>query len=117
MPPERVRRFDHPAWIHDGVTAILLTRRAATVGVAPAYALARGNLRRKTLLDRMVNLPLVLPPVVTGYMLLLAVMPTGPIGGILQDWLGVTVLFCVPASPVKAGISWVFRSGLRQWHM
>ena len=44
-------------------------------GIAVAWLLARGEFRGKSLLDALVHLPLVLPPVVTGYLLLLAVRP------------------------------------------
>jgi molybdate transport system permease protein len=60
---------------------------------ALAYLLARGRLPGKVLLDGLVHLPLVVPPVVTGWLLLLAFAPTGPIGGWLQGWFGVSVLF------------------------
>jgi molybdate transport system permease protein len=45
------------------------------------------------MLDGVVHLPLVLPPVVTGWLLLIAFAPSGPIGGWLQYWFGISVLF------------------------
>lgn len=96
----------------DSIGAILLTLKVAIVGVAAslpigialAYVLARGDFRGKALLDGAVNLPLVLPPVVTGYMLLLAFMPTGPIGAILHDWFGVSVLFRWTGAAIAAAV-------------
>ncbi len=82
-------------------TALLLSLRVATVatlaslpaGIAVATVLARGRFRGKTLLDSVVHLPLVLPPVVTGYLLLLAFGRRAPIGAFLADTLGVVFSF------------------------
>lgn len=70
----------------------------AVVAVLPlafalAWLLARGRFPGKLLLDALVHLPLVVPPVVTGWMLLLAFAPAGPVGGLLERWFGTTVLF------------------------
>ena len=66
---------------------------ALPVAYALAWVLARGRFPGKVLLDGVVHLPLVLPPVVTGWLLLLAFAPNGPIGGWLENWFGVSVLF------------------------
>lgn len=55
-------------------------------GIAVAYALARWRFAGKQLLNGLVHLPLVLPPVVTGYLLLLTFGTRGPIGAFLADW-------------------------------
>lgn len=55
-------------------------------GIWAAYALARWDFIGKHLLNGLVHLPLVLPPVVTGYLLLVVFGTRGPIGGFLQDW-------------------------------
>lgn len=60
---------------------------------ALAWVLARSRMPGKVLLDALVHLPLVVPPVVTGWLLLLAFGATGPIGGWLQRVLGITVMF------------------------
>lgn len=70
----------------------------ATLGSLPpgllvAYALARWQFPGKTLLDGLVHLPLVLPPVVTGYLLLLAFGRRGPVGAFLADHLGIVLSF------------------------
>jgi len=71
-----------------------------------AWALARWEFRGKLLLDSLVHLPLVLPPVVVGYALLLLFGAQGPIGGFLQRDLGITLVFnwkgAVIASAVMA---------------
>ena len=69
-----------------------------------AWALARGRFPGKVLLDAAVHLPLVVPPVVTGWLLLLAFAPSGPIGAFLQDWFGVSVLFRWTGAAIASGI-------------
>ena len=70
---------------------------AAIIGlplaVAVGYLLARGRFRGRWLIEVIVNLPLVLPPVVVGYLLLVAFSPRGPIGSLLMDWFGVRLVF------------------------
>jgi molybdate transport system permease protein len=61
--------------------------------VAAGYFLARKSFVGKWLVEAAFNLPLVLPPVVIGYLLLLAFAPRGPIGAFLVDWFGVRVAF------------------------
>ena len=69
-----------------------------------ALILARSRLPGKLLLDAVVHLPLVVPPVVTGWVLLLAFAPAGPIGRLLQDWLGTSVLFRWTGAAIAAGV-------------
>jgi len=71
---------------------------------ALAWLLARGRFPGKVLLDAIVHLPLVLPPVVTGWLLLLVFAPSGPIGAPLQDWFGVSVLFRWTGAAIAAGV-------------
>jgi molybdate transport system permease protein len=70
---------------------------AALAGLPPAiavgYLLARGKFFGKCFVEVLVNLPLVLPPVVTGYLLLICFAPHGPIGSALRDWLGIKIVF------------------------
>ncbi|MEL6774610.1 MAG: molybdate ABC transporter permease subunit [Pseudomonadota bacterium] len=85
----------------EGWEAVLLSLQVAGVGtlvslpfaVAAAYALARGRFAGRVLLDGLVHLPLILPPVVTGYLLLLAFGRQGPIGGFLEDTFGLVLAF------------------------
>jgi molybdate transport system permease protein len=58
----------------------------------------------RVLLDALVHLPLVVPPVVTGWLLLLAFAPAGPIGAWLESWFGVSVLFRWTGAAVAAGV-------------
>ena len=79
---------------------------AATLPVAfaLAYLLARGRFPGKVLLDAAIHLPLVVPPVVTGWLLLLAFAPEGPIGSWLEDWFGASVLFRWTGAAIAAGV-------------
>jgi len=70
--------------------AIMLTLPLA---FALAWVLARRNFPGKILLDALVHLPLVVPPVVTGWLLLLAFGANGPLGRFFGDWLGLTFMF------------------------
>ncbi len=85
----------------DELTAIELSLRVATwatltslpVGVVVALLLGRGHFPGRTALDIAVHLPLVLPPVVTGYFLLLLFGRRGPLGAFLADHLGIVLAF------------------------
>ena len=82
-------------------TALLLSLKVAfwsvaaslPVAVALAWVLSRLSFPGKSLLDAVVHLPLVLPPVVVGYFLLLAFGRRGPIGAFLEEYLGITFIF------------------------
>lgn len=63
------------------------------LGVLMAWILVRCQFRGKTLLDSVIHLPLVLPPVVVGYLLLLGFGRRGVIGEYLYDWFGFTFAF------------------------
>jgi molybdate transport system permease protein len=93
------------------------------VGTPLAVALARGRFPGRALLDALVGLPLVLPPVVAGLALLLAFSPSGPLGQALQPFgarvpltaSAVVLAQCFVAGPfyvyaVTAGLSGVDRS-------
>lgn len=85
---------------------VALVAMVATLPVAFALAwlLARGRFPGKMLLDAVVHLPLVLPPVVTGWLLLIAFAPSGPLGGLLQNWFGIGVLFRWTGAAIAAGV-------------
>lgn len=63
------------------------------LAVALAWVLSRCHFLGKNLLDAVVHLPLVLPPVVVGYFLLLLLGRRGPIGSLLDEYLGITFAF------------------------
>ena len=62
-------------------------------GIAVALLLARKDFWGKSLVNGIVHLPLVLPPVVTGYLLLLGFGRRGPIGGFLEEQFGIVLAF------------------------
>ncbi len=80
---------------------ILLSLRVAALAVlcslplaiAVAYVLARTHFPGKTLVDALVHLPLVLPPVVVGFALLVLFGRHGPVGRVLDDWFGIVFAF------------------------
>ncbi|MBX3564119.1 MAG: molybdate ABC transporter permease subunit [Sphingomonas sp.] len=74
------------------------------VAFALAYLLARVRFPGKTLIDGLVHLPLVVPPVVTGWLLLLAFAPEGPVGSWLESWFGVSVLFRWTGAAIAAAV-------------
>jgi molybdate transport system permease protein len=63
------------------------------LALAFAHLLARHDFTGKSLVDAVVHLPLVLPPVVVGYFLLVLLGRRGPIGAWLEDWFGIAVAF------------------------
>src|SRR6476660_9693374 len=82
-------------------TAVRLSIRVATVamlaslpvGIAVAYLLARARFPGKSVVNGIVLLPLILPPVVTGYLLLLSFGRRGPIGAFLDQHFGIVFSF------------------------
>ncbi|MHA1559804.1 MAG: molybdate ABC transporter permease subunit [Alphaproteobacteria bacterium] len=66
--------------------------------------LARGRFPGRTALDALLHLPLVAPPVVTGYLLLLAFGAQGPIGEFLKDTFDITLAFRWTGAALAAGI-------------
>lgn len=93
-------------------TIILLSLKVSIVAVAVvlplsfglAWLLARGRFPGKLLLDGLVHLPLVVPPVVTGWLLLLAFGRNGPVGGWLESWFGVSVMFRWTGAAIAAAV-------------
>ena len=83
------------------LTAIRLSLRVSfwavaaslPLGVLVAFALARGRFWGRQLLDVVVHLPLILPPVVTGYLLLLLFGRKGPVGAFLAEQFGIVFAF------------------------
>src|SRR4029077_18592090 len=73
--------------------ASVATLVATPLGIALAWLLARRNFLGKPLLAALIHLPLVLPPVVTGYLLLLTFGRRGLVGGWLADHLGIVSAF------------------------
>ncbi|MDP5334035.1 MAG: molybdate ABC transporter permease subunit [Paracoccaceae bacterium] len=73
-------------------------------GIFIAYALARWSFPGKQVLNGIVHLPLILPPVVTGYLLLLAFGRRGPVGEWLEQWFGIVLSFRWTGAALAAAI-------------
>lgn len=91
-------------WLHlspEEWTAVRLSIKVATwamafslpVGILFAYILARREFWGKSILNGIIHLPLILPPVVTGYLLLISFGRRGPIGGFLEQCCGLVFSF------------------------
>ncbi len=84
--------------------AIVATIVALPFGIAVAWLLARKNFWGKSLLDGVIHLPLVLPPVVTGYLLLISFGRRGPIGAFLAENFGIVFSFRWTGAALACGI-------------
>jgi molybdate transport system permease protein len=95
----------------DDYTAIRLSLQVAVaativtlpIGFAVAYLLAITNIRGKAILEGIVNLPLVLPPVVTGYLLLLLFGRNGWLGQVL-DSFGIRIIFTLKGAIIASAV-------------
>ncbi|MGI1661900.1 molybdate ABC transporter permease subunit [Palleronia sp. KMU-117] len=74
------------------------------LGLLVAYALARWTFPGRQLLNGLVHLPLILPPVVTGYLLLLTFGRRGVLGEPLDEWFGIVFAFRWTGAALAAGI-------------
>ncbi len=84
--------------------AVVATAVALPFAVAIAWVLARKNFWGKALLDGIVHLPLVLPPVVTGYLLLIWFGRRGVIGAFLADTFGIVFSFRWTGAALACGV-------------
>ncbi|ABE52458.1 molybdate ABC transporter permease subunit [Methanococcoides burtonii] len=82
--------------------AVLSTVLVAVFGILISYALARRDFRGKWLADILVTLPLVLPPTVTGYLLVVLLGRNGAIGSFLFEITGWSLLFTWHAAVIAA---------------
>ena len=74
------------------------------LAVAAACAVVRGRFPGRTLLDALVHLPLVLPPVVVGWGLLMLLGVRGPVGALLQEWFGVRLVFTTAGAALATAV-------------
>ncbi|SGZ01536.1 Molybdenum ABC transporter, permease protein [Moritella viscosa] len=94
------------------IAALLLSLKVSSVavlfslpfGIACAWILARCEFPGKSLFDSLIHLPLVLPPVVIGYILLISMGRQGSIGAILYDWFGWSFSFSWRGAALAAAI-------------
>lgn len=93
-------------------SAIMISLRVAAVaataalplGIAVAWVLARRRFPGRLALEAVVHAPLVLPPVVTGYLMLLLLGREGPIGGLLERVFGGRIVFTWWAAVIAAAV-------------
>lgn len=94
-------------WQAIRVSLVVATRSVAfglPLAVLAAYALARGRFAGQTVFDALVHLPLVMPPVVVGWGLLLLFGVRGPLGSLLQDWFGVRLVFTTAGASLATAV-------------
>jgi len=84
--------------------AIVASLVALPFGIAVAWLLARKEFWGKTLIDGIVHLPLVLPPVVTGYLLLITFGRRGFVGSFLAAYLGIVFSFRWTGAALACGL-------------
>ncbi|WP_456318799.1 molybdate ABC transporter permease subunit [Belnapia arida] len=88
--------------------SLAVAGRSVLVSLLPAvlvaWALARGRFPGRMLLDAVVHLPLVVPPVVVGWGLLMLFGVRGPIGGPLNDWFGVRLVFTTEGAALATAV-------------
>lgn len=76
--------------------ALITTAILLVLGVPLAYYLSRSNSRLKPILEALISMPLVLPPTVLGFYLLVAFSPSNSFGHWLKNSLGIQLIFSFP---------------------
>ena len=84
--------------------AVVATLASLPFGILTAYALARWQFRGRQVLNGLVHLPLILPPVVTGYLLLLTFGRKGAVGQVLEQWFGIVLAFRWTGAALAAAV-------------
>lgn len=74
------------------------------ISIPVAWLLARKTFPGKAVLEIVVNAPLVMPPLVTGYLLLLLLSPSSPVGGFFKQTAGLEIPFSIYGAGLAAGI-------------
>jgi molybdate transport system permease protein len=94
------------------LTALALSLKVAlwatgidlVLGMAVGYLLARARFPGRELLDALLTLPMVMPPTVLGYYLLVVIGRNGPLGAWLHDTLGINLIFTWQAAVIAAAV-------------
>jgi molybdate transport system permease protein len=88
--------------------SLTVALRSVAFGLPPAvlaaWLLARGRFPGRGLLDALVHLPLVMPPVVIGWLLLVTFGVRGPVGTLLHDWFGVRLVFTTAGASLATAV-------------
>lgn len=74
------------------------------LAVLMAWVLARCRFPGRSVLNAAVHLPLVLPPVVTGWLLLILFGVRGPVGALLNEWFGIRLVFTTAGAALACGV-------------
>jgi len=93
-------------------TALRISVQSAALGTFLAFPIAgllaltlvRSKIKWKFLLDTLVSLPLAMPPIITGYFLLILFGKNGPLGSMLDKTFGVEIIFTWVAAALAAGL-------------
>ncbi|WP_428155223.1 molybdate ABC transporter permease subunit [Desulfococcus sp.] len=99
MTPVELEALELSLWVSGWAVAVSLP-----AGILTAWVLARRRFPGRNLLDGLVHLPLVLPPVVIGYLLLVMLGRNGIIGGFLDRYLGVVLAFNWKGAALAAAV-------------
>ena len=94
-------------WQAIRISLVVATRSVAfglPLALLAAYALARGRFAGRAALDAVVHLPLVMPPVVVGWGLLLLFGVRGPLGALLLDWFGIRLVFTTGGAALATAV-------------
>lgn len=86
------------------LVALVAVGASLPFGVALGWLMARRQFRGKTVVETLLNLPLVLPPVVTGYLLLVTFGARGWIGRWLDAWFGIRIVFDWKGAALAAAV-------------
>ena len=84
--------------------SLVATACSLPFGLLTAYALARWQFRGRQVLNGLVHLPLILPPVVTGYLLLITFGRRGTVGQFMDQWFGIALSFRWTGAALAAAV-------------
>jgi molybdate transport system permease protein len=84
--------------------ALTATAVSLPAGIAFGYLLARRRFLGKSIVETLLSLPLVLPPVVTGYLLLVLLGRRGWVGSILDSWFDIQLVFTWKAAAIASAV-------------
>ncbi len=99
--------FEAEDWEAIRLTLVVAARAvgfALPLAVLAAGVLARTRFAGRTVLNTLVHLPLVLPPVVTGWLLLIVFGVRGPLGAWLNDWFGMRLVFTTNGASLACAV-------------
>jgi molybdate transport system permease protein len=92
-----------PLWLTLKV-ALLATLIAGVAGIALAWWLSRAQFAGKSVIDSILVLPMVLPPTVIGYYLIVLIGRNGVLGRHLNDWFGINLMFTWQGAVIAASV-------------